>query len=600
MSPLNKPTGQMYDTTWTWNPFGGVCPHKCSYCLPEGTKILMDDFSLKAIEKIKMGDKVVGLQESDLTSGYRRYTPTIVTELFKRRSKTIIITTDKGVLECTPEHPLLGGTSVRQAKDWRQAKAFTPYEYLRYLGQPKRNTKEYLRGWLTGYVEGDGSFFNYQDGKYLGFEAVSIDKEIREALVKRAGYYGIFLKEGIKRTTSKSFSKGKSYPMIFTRQTKEALKLRRITEFSNPAEKDFCAGYIGGMIDAEGNIGTKQICMRITNFDETINEHLQYCLDQLEYDWIDEKNTGKGTIRITGGFPTRLRLLFECRPVCTRKREKLLFNHSLKNTPRALIQRIEIGGEKPVYNLETECGNYIANGFIVHNCYAHNKIYPWQERLGNKKYRGSPYLVESELKTRLVVPDGFMIFIQSLGDLFAWNVLPEHLHAIFTHCMEYPETTFLIQSKNPARMLAYLEYFKQMKVVLGTTISTNRDYHTYHGKSPSWREDRQSIMRNLRKMGFKVMVSVEPIMAFDHDILIEWFKQIKPKYVSIGADSGGNGLEEPTANEIEYLIIRLSEFTVVKVKPNLKRLYDPEKLIAKRRKALTGYQQTLTIQVENG
>lgn len=204
-------------------------------------------------------------------------------------------------------------------------------------------------------------------------------------------------------------------------------------------------------------------------------------------------------------------------------------------------------------------------------CYAHNKIYPWQRRLGNAKYVGNPHLIKSELETRLIVPEDYMIFIQSLGDLLAWNVLPEDLQAILDHCKNYPETLFLLQSKNPARFFAYLQHLPK-EVVLGTTIETNRPYHTYNGKTPSWREDRYKIMRFLERLGFKIMISIEPIMDFDLADFVDWFKDIEPWYVSIGADSGENHLAEPPAWKVARLISDLREITEVKIKPNLERL----------------------------
>ena len=68
------------------------------------------------------------------------------------------------------------------------------------------------------------------------------------------------------------------------------------------------------------------------------------------------------------------------------------------------------------------------------------------------------------------------------------------------------------------------------------------------------------------------MISIEPIMDFDLDTFVCWIKNIKPSFVSIGADSKKSGLPEPTSEKIHQLIEKLSDFTEVKVKANLKRL----------------------------
>lgn len=55
-------------------------------------------------------------------------------------------------------------------------------------------------------------------------------------------------------------------------------------------------------------------------------------------------------------------------------------------------------------------------------CYVSGDIAPWLERMGNSKYYGPLRLVESEFKVSLVIPDGYLIFVESCGDLFAAEV----------------------------------------------------------------------------------------------------------------------------------------------------------------------------------
>ena len=49
-------------------------------------------------------------------------------------------------------------------------------------------------------------------------------------------------------------------------------------------------------------------------------------------------------------------------------------------------------------------------------------------------------------------------------------------------------------------------------------------------------------------------------------------KSIHPKFVSIGADSKGHGLPEPSAEKTTTLIRELRKFTEVRLKPNLARI----------------------------
>lgn len=58
---LNKPSGNMYNWAWTWNPLGGECPHRCSYC---STNFLKKQY--KVIESKYTGSPV--LIEKELSS----------------------------------------------------------------------------------------------------------------------------------------------------------------------------------------------------------------------------------------------------------------------------------------------------------------------------------------------------------------------------------------------------------------------------------------------------------------------------------------------------------------------------------------------------
>ena len=67
-------------------------------------------------------------------------------------------------------------------------------------------------------------------------------------------------------------------------------------------------------------------------------------------------------------------------------------------------------------------------------------------------------------------------------------------------------------------------------------------------------------------------ITIEPIMDFDLDVMVKEIKDVIPKQVNIGADSGKNNLPEPSKEKILALIGELEKFTIVKKKKNLKRL----------------------------
>ena len=56
-----------------------------------------------------------------------------------------------------------------------------------------------------------------------------------------------------------------------------------------------------------------------------------------------------------------------------------------------------------------------------------------------------------------------------------------------------------------------------------------------------------------------------------------WIEDINPLFVSIGADSKKHNLKEPTGKKIRELIVELKKITEVRIKKNLKPLFEGEK-----------------------
>jgi len=209
-------------------------------------------------------------------------------------------------------------------------------------------------------------------------------------------------------------------------------------------------------------------------------------------------------------------------------------------------------------------------------CYVSKKVAPWLKRMGNEKFYGEPRLVDSEFKTKLVVPGGYIVFVESCGDLFAYGVEESVIWRVLSYIKHYPQTTFLLQTKNPER---FFDFNIPQNCILGTTIETNRFSDNYNfSKAPSVKE-RYAVFRILNRNRaidgskvYRLMVSIEPIMDFNLDILVKWIHEIEPEFVSIGADSGKNNLPEPSGQKLNQLICRLEEFTEVRKKENLNRL----------------------------
>lgn len=171
---------------------------------------------------------------------------------------------------------------------------------------------------------------------------------------------------------------------------------------------------------------------------------------------------------------------------------------------------------------------------------------------------------ERELKTNL--GNGRVIFVGSSCDDFALPVPTDWIRKQLAFCCLYPDNQYLFQSKACGRFNQGFKF--PPKTILGTTLETNRDYHGISKAPIPW----ERFMAMTYIEDYPKMVSIEPIMDFDLHLFLELLKQIKPKFVSIGADSGNNHLPEPSGAKVKALIEGLKEFTEVKVKDNLKRL----------------------------
>ena len=183
---------------------------------------------------------------------------------------------------------------------------------------------------------------------------------------------------------------------------------------------------------------------------------------------------------------------------------------------------------------------------------------------------------EDECKT--VLGTGKFIFVGSGTDLFAEDVPKEWIVKTLNLCHQANQNLFgdyndyLFQSKNPKKIIDFLDHPVFEHSVVCTTIETNRDYRSHMGNTPRI-EERVAAMEIITNQNIKTYVTIEPIMKFDLTELVEMIKRCKPEQVNIGAVTGDTVLPEPSANEIGKLIDELSKFTVVEQKKNLSRLF---------------------------
>lgn len=204
-----------------------------------------------------------------------------------------------------------------------------------------------------------------------------------------------------------------------------------------------------------------------------------------------------------------------------------------------------------MYDFVTHTWN-VVKGQCYHDC-----SYCYMKRFGTLK----PVRFDrKELKTDL--GKGNFIFVGSSCDMFSQVIPDEWVNDVLDHCKKF-DNQYLLQTKNPA---AFARFKFDERFILGTTIESNRWYISY-GRSPSPR-DRACALALVSQKKF---VTIEPVLDFDVERLAEIIMIAEPDWVNIGADTGNNGMPEPSPSKIRALIAALSG-TRIEIKKNMKRI----------------------------
>ena len=196
---------------------------------------------------------------------------------------------------------------------------------------------------------------------------------------------------------------------------------------------------------------------------------------------------------------------------------------------------------------------------------SHDCSYCYMKKWGPQK---PLHIDEKDLETNL--SEGNFIFVCHTCDLFAKDVPDIWIRQVLNRTRRY-NNKYLFQSKNPKRMVDYIEIFPP-DVLLGTTIETNRDIVKSNAPSVKDRAEWLGKLSAWQK-GFDTMVTIEPIFDFDLSELVYLITTANPEWVNIGADSKGHNLPEPPLWKVKALIDTLKEKAQVKLKGNLKRIY---------------------------
>ena len=342
-------------------------------CLVRDSMVLMSDFTWKPIQEIELGERLLTFQTEQTDSQYRKLVETEVTYKFKRKSSTVTIITDKGKIQCSPDHPFMA------RKYWGvyrfiEAKNLFPGMYIKYYAHPEKTicNDDFKIGYISGLMDGDGSIkyakTHREDKRNIQMVRIALkDKDI----LKRAQEYLLHfnIKTSFSKFKSNGFSEKTEMWMIYSYKQEESNKIFDLMKRGLNTES-YKRGYVSGFWDAEGSGSNGQITF--WNTDYSVMEIVSKYLNDMNFTHSiirtpDDRYKNKEEIRIciTGGSTKHFRFMSIINPACKRKRDGLLHKTPVE---RATIIEIEDSGIEDVYNIETSEHTYIAEGFMNHNC----------------------------------------------------------------------------------------------------------------------------------------------------------------------------------------------------------------------------------------
>ncbi|PXY23672.1 radical SAM protein [Prauserella coralliicola] len=326
-SVLNKvPDASRVPFRWTINPYRG-CSHACTYCLAGETPILLANGRTKPLAELEVGEEIYGTR---LEGDYRRYVPTRVLAHWSTIKPAYRINLEDGTsLVASGDHRFLTNRGWKHVTGAQQGAARRPYLTTgnklmgvgRFAAQP-----ELSRAYREGYLEGIGAGRGPADGEALD--------RIRSFPQWHGG------------------ARDTAVPMV--------------------PEEDWHKGFLAGIFDAEGS--HSRGIVRISVLAPDVLDTVRLALKRFDFAHVVEdpgRASGLRVLRLSGGLAERLRFFHTTDPADTRKRT--IDGMAIKSGARLGVVSVEpLGVERPLFDITTGTGDFIADGVVSHNCFARN------------------------------------------------------------------------------------------------------------------------------------------------------------------------------------------------------------------------------------
>ncbi|MFP5068331.1 intein-containing Rv2578c family radical SAM protein [Pseudonocardia nantongensis] len=343
---------------WTVNPYRG-CSHACTYCLDGATPVLTADGRSRPIAELRPGDEVLGTVP-DGPGGRRRWIRTPVLAHWATRRRAQRVTLDDGtVLTTSAEHRFLtpgGWAHVRPGR----CRSSVRRPHLRpgtalvgpgAAARERRRPEGWADGYLCGLVRADAV-----RGRVTAERFPSAWVEL-EALAR--AHHLITAR----RSVPIGGGTGEPVPAPPT----------RLPPRPGPG---WSAGFLGGILDACGEVTAG--VLRIVPVDPGLTRATADALRRLGFRVAAEQTARAGVpgaraLRLLGGAPEQQRLVATADPAVARVRDVAgaLVEEPPDGAPR-VVDVTDTGETRPMYDITTGTGDFVAAGVVSHNCFARN------------------------------------------------------------------------------------------------------------------------------------------------------------------------------------------------------------------------------------
>lgn len=337
------------------------CNLHCSWCTVPGVMILRPDFTWTPVELLQPGDKVIGRTAPE-RGRHGRLVESAVLATTRRDAPLIRV---NGNLTCSADTRVWVSRNRNAHTGWREFTRSIGLDCT-FLAEPiKRDHAEYERGYVAGMADGDGSFWTLRTRRQSPvrrFRLALSDQRLLDRTRRYASRAGFILRSGWHG--HRGFKGDGTMPCLWLTVGAEAERFEQWVEEDLDSES-WAWGYLAGMFDAEGSLA-RQGQLRISQYagspdGRRVYERTAAAAARCGFEVVRENKgillrTGRGALWrfLTGAVPAK---------------QSSLANglNRAPNNARTVLA-VEDAGHGEVVSLTTTTGNYIAEGWLVHNC----------------------------------------------------------------------------------------------------------------------------------------------------------------------------------------------------------------------------------------